>query len=111
MGDQTLTDFIENYKPVIGVQKGSKGLLYHEYSPHTLLRNHVQCYWILRSTSCESVSYPVIPDGCVDFVFDMNDVSPSGIVVGLMQKPAIRSTSSRRSENESFFESDAELLQ
>jgi len=63
---------------------------YTEYTPHPLLTSLIACYWSYRASSESRLSAqkPVIPDGCVDIIFDLNPASTLRcFVVGAMTKP------------------------
>ena len=65
---------------------------YVEYEPSSYLKKYVDCYW---SYYTESPLYlihenPIIPDGCVDIIFDLNITTQSQcFIVGAMTKPII----------------------
>ncbi|VFQ46816.1 helix-turn-helix domain-containing protein [Desulfoluna butyratoxydans] len=63
---------------------------YAEYRPHPLLASLIDCYWSCRVLCRERLSArkPVIPDGCVDIIFDLEPAAPLRcFVVGAMTKP------------------------
>lgn len=61
-------------------------LIYLEYAPRPRLSDFVACYWFLETAESENSStYRVLPDGCVDLIFD-NGASADGIFVGGMTK-------------------------
>ena len=64
---------------------------YREYAPSSSLQNILQCYWSYSpdfSTDIQVNENPVIPDGCVDIIFDLNLSTQSQcFVVGPMTKP------------------------
>ncbi len=67
---------------------------YIEYSPPVCLQSLLHCYWSYFDNSVKRLSptIPVIPDGCVDIIFDLNLPTQSQcFVVGPMTKP-IQST-------------------
>ena len=64
---------------------------YLEYKPSSSLQKILQCYWSYSpdfSTDIQVNENPVIPDGCVDIIFDLNLPTQSQcFVVGPMTKP------------------------
>lgn len=79
-------------------------LSYRELKPHSALRQHIICYWLLSSSDgrqpCEFNR--VLPDGCVDIIFNLGDPiiksseltldrseAEPAYIVGTMQKPLI----------------------
>jgi AraC-like DNA-binding protein len=53
---------------------------YAEHLPAPALGNHVACYWSIHGE--EHRAYRVLPDGCMDLVFDLAE--GAGQVVGIM---------------------------
>lgn len=70
---------------------------YKEYLPSKELRPYVACYWESNRESnynpIESEAKRVIPDGCVDIIFDANGINSAfkGEVVGAMDRAFILS--------------------
>ncbi len=65
---------------------------YVEYEPSTYLQIYVDCYWSYYTESPLALIYenPIIPDGCVDIIFDQNITTQSQcFIVGAMTKPII----------------------
>ncbi|VVS95605.1 helix-turn-helix domain-containing protein [Desulfoluna spongiiphila] len=63
---------------------------YTEYRPNPLLASLIACYWSYRAPSRDRLTAqkPVIPDGCVDIIFDLNPASSLRcFVIGAMTKP------------------------
>lgn len=56
---------------------------YHEVAPPPALRAHVECFWVARGASGPQ---RILPDGCVDFLFDAADAGFGARVVGAMTK-------------------------
>lgn len=53
---------------------------YQEYAPRPALQNTVVCYWsstfrVHSSTLSDASVYRIIPDGCIDIIFDMDALS------------------------------------
>ena len=65
------------YKPIqyIDTSKLVSQLKYREYIPDDLsLIEYVACYWNVNSTQkVTNISYRIIPDGCVDIIYDLKD--------------------------------------
>jgi AraC-like DNA-binding protein len=65
---------------------------YREIAPHSALRSHVECFWV---ASGASATFTVVPDGCVDFLFDSAGRG-SARLIGAMTKPMhVPATASR----------------
>ena len=64
---------------------------YREYEPPPRLQPFLQCYWSYSadfSTESQIDTNPIIPDGCIDIIFDLNLPTQSQcFVVGPMTKP------------------------
>ncbi len=72
-------------------EMASKKNNYQEYAPSQCLKPYLNCYWSYSadfSTGVPANTNPVIPDGCVDILFDLNLPAQSEcFVVGPMTKP------------------------
>jgi AraC-like DNA-binding protein len=53
---------------------------YREHRPNAALRAHVACYWSLEAS--EALAHRVLPDGCMDLLFDVSRGTAS--LVGAM---------------------------
>ena len=64
---------------------------YREYTPASALRPYVACYWTyVASPPVDRVVQRVLPDGCMDIVFDAFLAAFSeGVVVGTMTRPLL----------------------
>jgi len=51
---------------------------YREWAPHSSLRSHVRCLWINDLSLSRSQSLQVVPDGCVDIVWNGTTLSVAG---------------------------------
>ncbi len=64
---------------------------YKEYAPGRHLQPYISCYWITTSEIEleEPILHRVVPDGCADIIFDLNENLYRGTasVVGTMTKP------------------------
>lgn len=64
------------YKPVQnGIEKNIRSVRYSEARSELDLAEFVHCFWELKtdSTLPEDFSYHVLPDACVDIIFDLSD--------------------------------------
>src|SRR5215469_461768 len=59
---------------------------YREYAPPPALADHLLCFWTQSITGCGDYAQRVLPDGCIDIIFN-NDEAP--IVIGPWSKPFI----------------------
>jgi len=65
---------------------------YFEYLPPNHLQRMINCYWSYKAepSVCTNSSKPIIPDGCVDIIFDLTyPKNKKCFVVGAMTKPII----------------------
>ncbi len=64
---------------------------YREYTPDNHLKPYISCYWTMTSEIEleKPIPHRVVPDGCADIIFDLNEHSYRGIasIVGTMTKP------------------------
>ncbi len=62
-----------------------------QYLPSEYLRPYISCYWTMTSEIelQEPISHRVVPDGCIDIIFDLNGHSyrQAASIVGTMTKP------------------------
>src|SRR5215471_10638648 len=63
---------------------------YREYAPSPCLAPYVECYWSLKTSGDHrrTTHYRVLPDGCVDILFDENFNEPVTLV-GSMTRPIL----------------------
>jgi AraC-like DNA-binding protein len=67
---------------------------YREYLPAPALRPYVACYWTSTAPGASS-SHRVLPDGCIDILFDLTgEQYPDATVIGAMTRPLLFETSS-----------------
>lgn len=50
------------------------------FSPSLRLQPYILCYWL--SPSNQSNSYPILPDGCIDLVFELRPGNAHGMLYG-----------------------------
>jgi AraC-like DNA-binding protein len=63
---------------------------YREHPPPAHLGNWVQCLWTLDSPAPEAGGHRVLPDGCIDILFETAGAGRSEIyVVGMMTRPLL----------------------
>ncbi|MEQ2527453.1 helix-turn-helix transcriptional regulator [Bacillaceae bacterium CLA-AA-H227] len=73
---------------------------YREYSPSRSLKDFVACYWTVDVNASDmNKLHRVIPDGCVDIIFDLKSPSFSrgAFVVGLMTEYEVLNFSAKSS--------------
>jgi AraC-like DNA-binding protein len=67
-------------------------IVYREHPPPAHLRAWVQCLWTLASPSPAAAmrTHRVLPDGCIDILFEAAGTDPASIsVVGMMTRPLL----------------------
>ncbi len=67
---------------------------YNEYTPQASLQSYLDCYWSYKTDTAPILSHkkPIIPDGCIDIIFDLNyPTSLNSFVVGAMTTPIVNS--------------------
>lgn len=59
---------------------------YVELNPSSYLSNFVSCYWIVEAKKSEvkSISHRILPDGCIDIVFDF--IEQRAFICGIADK-------------------------
>lgn len=70
------------YKPSKdGIKKDSPSVVYIEQEPPVNLSDYVHCFWELRTKSplSEDFTYHVLPDACVNLLFDQLDPNIAAI--------------------------------
>lgn len=70
------------------LQKSPMAAYYREYAPCKSLEKYIACYWTSETGAVTSQQWNrVIPDGCVDIIFDLKTSSSSegAFVTGLMR--------------------------
>ena len=79
MGNVGFRQFFKPVQPSVRLQKE---VGYTEVLPETRLEPYIYCYWQLKSEVrlLAPFSYRVIPDGCVDIFFDVNDAQDCRIM-------------------------------
>lgn len=64
-------------------QRGASA--YRELAPHPALAPWIECYWTRRESASTARAQRVLPDGCVDFLFDRT--AGSAWLIGAMSRP------------------------
>ena len=49
-----------------------------EYVPNTSLQKYINAYWFFRNNTKDKINFPVVPDGCSDIIFYLNDSKKLG---------------------------------
>jgi AraC-like DNA-binding protein len=63
---------------------------YQEYPPPVELRAWVQCLWTYEASAIGPRSHRVLPDGCIDILFEVFGTRAyDGFVVGVMTRPLL----------------------
>lgn len=90
MTKQYLNNFIPTQGEKLWSNIKQQSTIYREYYPIRELQPYIACYWISKTinTRNEVITSRVIPDGCMDIVFDIEEISKGkcGSVCGLMTK-------------------------
>lgn len=79
--------FIPLQPPTLQQEWSDPNYRYREYAPGDSLKPYVACYWTVDfRASGSSRLHRIIPDGCVDIIFDLRSPSfaKGGFVAGLM---------------------------
>jgi AraC-like DNA-binding protein len=64
--------------------------MYKEFKPSQALKSHVECLWISKNDKlCENKNQRIIPDGCIDLIFNLTPGNESAYWVGTMTKSFI----------------------
>src|SRR6185369_6971598 len=51
-------------------------MLYKEFQPHPLLTPYIDAYWTVTGNEQLPKSYKILPDGCMDIIFNLGDDIP-----------------------------------
>ena len=63
---------------------------YNEYEPPLILKPYLDCYWSYTAGTSSALLHakPIIPDGCIDIIFDLARLtSGCALIIGAMTKP------------------------
>jgi AraC-like DNA-binding protein len=70
--------------------------MYTEIAPNFQLRPFVECFWTSETTREATSGHRVLPDGCVDLIFDLTPGFEAAYWVGTMTKTLVVEGSRRR---------------
>jgi hypothetical protein len=59
-----------------------QNLIYNKYYPSTDLKDVIDAYWIIENKSNIQIDIPVVPDGCMDIIYQNDQL----ILVGAMSE-------------------------
>ena len=59
---------------------------YREYPPSAVLREYVECYWTRTGDIELPAAHRVLPDGCIDIMFDFASNRDDAFVIGPMTR-------------------------
>jgi AraC-like DNA-binding protein len=62
---------------------------YREYPPSAALREYVDCYWTRTGEIELPAAHRVLPDGCIDIMFDFASNHDDAFVIGPMTRPLL----------------------
>src|SRR5438105_3471018 len=62
---------------------------YREYPPSAVLREYVDCYWTRTGDIELPSAHRILPDGCIDIIFDFGSRSTDAFVIGPMTRPLL----------------------
>jgi len=48
-------------------------MIYNQFNPHPELRDYIDAYWRVSGNDKELVTEKILPDGCVDIIFNLGD--------------------------------------
>lgn len=71
-----------------------------ECSPNNNLQKYIDAYWFFRNNTGNKIHFPVVPDGCSDIIFYLNDSKKLGdfkntFVTGVMEQAQLISISDK----------------
>lgn len=91
MNKKSLSRFLPVQAPVLE-QTNDEHYQYHEYRPSIDLASYVACYWAVHFDGKSIKPHRIVPDGCVDLIFDLADPMTShAFLSGLMTDYALLS--------------------
>ncbi|MNZ61933.1 Helix-turn-helix domain protein [compost metagenome] len=71
--------------PVLQRDRQDVNYQYQEYAPSPHLEAYVACYWMINFDAAEGEKlHRILPDGCVDIIFELGDATGGAFVAGLM---------------------------
>ena len=63
--------------------------MYREYAPSEVLREYVDCYWSSEGAGSLPAAHRVLPDGCIDILFDFGSSRGHAFVIGPMTRALV----------------------
>jgi AraC-like DNA-binding protein len=77
-------------QPALAPNVARDGLVYREHAPPPALAADVACFWTIEAAQRRVRPYPysVVPDGCIDLVFDVGN-GAGAWVYGALDRPVI----------------------
>jgi AraC-like DNA-binding protein len=57
------------------------GLKYHQETPSVELSQYIDAYWSMENITEDTIKFPVVPDGCIDIVWENGQI----FLVGIME--------------------------
>jgi AraC-like DNA-binding protein len=57
------------------------GLKYHQETPSKELSQYIDAYWSMENITEDTIKFPVVPDGCIDIVWENGQI----FLVGIME--------------------------
>src|SRR5262249_52704809 len=60
---------------------------YREYEPHSILQDSVKCFWVHDSEGSSETEQDIVPDGCVELIFNFGSPYLLRTPTGLSQLP------------------------
>ena len=48
-------------------------MIYSQFQPHSSLSNYIDAYWTAKGNSKRPVIEKILPDGCIDIIFNLGD--------------------------------------
>lgn len=46
----------------------------NKYAPSANLKDYIDAYWSIKNISNDDVNIPVVPDGCMDIIYQDNQL-------------------------------------
>ncbi|MEY8752361.1 DUF6597 domain-containing transcriptional factor [Alkalicoccobacillus gibsonii] len=91
MNKKSLSRFLPVQAPILE-QTNDEHYQYHEYPPSVDLASYVACFWTVHFDGKSIKPHRIVPDGCVDLIFDLADPATShAFLSGLMTDYALLS--------------------
>ncbi len=74
---------------------------YHQFKPHNDLVNYIDAFWIVEGVEQQTIKTNILPDGCVDLIFNLGDdcKTDEGILTMQSGKPYLVGTMTTAKES------------